>query len=135
CADAGEPAVAVRGRGLGPGPEAGARAVAREAVHHRVRVIDRIDQRLQPVAGAVRRHVRLKDADPRILAEMIEAHDERARYATSTRRSRSASISPAMGTRTCAMLSRSRIVTASSASTVWKSMVTQSGVPTSSWRR
>ncbi len=48
--------------------------------------------------------------------------------------SRSASTSPAMGTRTCDMLSRSRIVTASSLS-VSKSTVTHSGVPISSWRR
>ena len=39
-----------------------------------------------------------------------------------------------MGTRTCSMLSRSRMVTAWSSS-VSKSTVTQSGVPISSWRR
>ncbi len=48
--------------------------------------------------------------------------------------SRSASTRFAIGTRTCAMLSRSRIVTASSVS-VSKSTVTHSGVPISSWRR
>ena len=40
-----------------------------------------------------------------------------------------------MGTRTCSMVSRLRMVTASSSSTVWKSTVTQRGVPISSWRR
>ena len=54
------------------------------------------------------------------------------RYATSTNRSRNASTTPSTGTRTCAMLSRSRIVTAWSSSTVWKSTVTHSGVPISS---
>ncbi len=48
--------------------------------------------------------------------------------------SRRASTRLAMGTRTCAMLSRSRIVTASSVS-VSKSTVTHSGVPISSCRR
>lgn len=48
--------------------------------------------------------------------------------------SRSASTSPAMGTRTCSMLSRSRMVTAWSSS-VSKSIVTHSGVPISSCRR
>ncbi len=46
----------------------------------------------------------------------------------------------AMGTRTCSMVSRSRMVTASSPAfsaspTVSKSTVTQYGVPISSWRR
>lgn len=46
------------------------------------------------------------------------------RRQASSSRSRSASTSPAMGTRTCSMLSRSRMVTALSSS-VSKSMVTQ----------
>src|SRR4029079_13925884 len=74
----------------------------------------------QLVAGRLR-------GDPQFVVVRVVGHD-------CPNRSCSSASSVSSGTRSCFIVSRSRIVTALS-SRVSKSMVTHNGVPTSSWRR
>ena len=93
---------------------------------------DRWHEELHEVASA---HEPAQREDRRARAVRREIDERRdAQDAQAPSRSFSAGTSSAIGTRTCAIESRSRIVTCRSSSES-KSTVTQSGVPISSWRR
>ena len=157
---AGVAVVDLAGHGCGDGDVRCAGALGgRHAIAVRRRCPVRVEGVVE-VSATLRRHERARQIGARVVgrqAAVVPAGGEREHerhgrhhhhgarkqriatdahgHATSTSRSRSASTTPSIGTRTCAMLSRSRIVTAWSSSTVWKSTVTHSGVPISSCRR